>query len=116
MFIPETTNNLVIEGAGGLLVPLSNELFVIDLIKHINAEVVLVSQNYLGSINHTLLSAEALKSRTINITGIIFNGEPYPQGEQIILQRTNSVFGKRNFAADEGYFTSIKLLSEKLEL
>lgn len=113
--IPETTNNLVIEGAGGLMVPLSNELLIIDLIKHINAEVVLVSQNYLGSINHTLLSAEALKSRNINVTGIVFNGETYPQGEQIILQRT----GLRCLARVPQIYDisreSIKQLAEVLE-
>lgn len=114
--IPETTNNLIIEGAGGLLVPLSNEWFVIDLIKAINAEVVLVSQNYLGSINHTLLSAEALKSRNINVTGVVFNGETYPQGEQIILQRTGLRCLARVPQMNEISRESIKLLAEKLEL
>ena len=114
--IPETTNNLVIEGAGGLLVPLSKELFIIDLITHINAEVVLVSQNYLGSINHTLLSAEALKSRNINVTGIVFNGETYPQGEQIILQLTGLRCLARVPQMNDISRESIKLLSDKLEL
>lgn len=114
--IPETNNNLIIEGAGGLLVPLSNELFVIDLITHLNAEVVLVSQNYLGSINHTLLSAEALRARNINVTGIIFNGEPYPQGEQIILQRTGLRCLARVPQMKDISRESIKLLAEKLEL
>jgi dethiobiotin synthetase len=114
--IPETKNNLVIEGAGGLMVPLSNQLFVIDLIKHINAEVVLVSQNYLGSINHTLLSAEALKSRNINVTGIIFNGETYPQGEQIILQHTGLRCLARVPQMNNISRESIKLFAEKLEL
>ena len=113
---PETNNNLVIEGAGGLLVPLSKELFIIDLITHINAEVVLVSQNYLGSINHTLLSAEALKSRNINVTGIVFNGETYPQGEQIILQRTGLRCLARVPQMNDISRESIKLLSDKLEL
>jgi dethiobiotin synthetase len=113
--IPETTNNLVIEGAGGLLVPLSNELLIIDLIKHINAEVVLVSQNYLGSINHTLLSAEALKSRNINVTGIVFNGETYPQGEQIILQRTGLRCLARVPQMNDISRESIKQLAEVLE-
>ncbi len=114
--IPETTNNLVIEGAGGLLVPLSNELLIIDLIKHINAEVVLVSQNYLGSINHTLLSAEALKSRNINVTGIVFNGETYPQGEQIILQLTGLRCLARVPQMNDISRESIKLFADKLEL
>lgn len=114
--IPETNNNLIIEGAGGLLVPLSNELLIIDLITYLSAEVVLVSQNYLGSINHTLLSAEALKSRNINVTGIIFNGETYPQGEQIILQRTGLRCLARVPQMNNISRESIKVFSEKLEL
>jgi dethiobiotin synthetase len=71
---PKTNNQLLIEGAGGLMVPLNNHALVIDLIKQLNAEVILVSQNYLGSINHTLLSIEALKQRGIPIKGVLFNG------------------------------------------
>jgi len=114
--IPETINDLVIEGAGGLLVPLSNELLVIDLIQYLNAEVVLVSQNYLGSINHTLLSAEALKARNIKVKGIVFNGEPYPQGEDVILRHTGFRCLARIPQMKEISLESIKLLSEKLEL
>src|ERR1700753_1865673 len=57
--VPVTDNMLIIEGAGGLMVPLNNNFLMIDLIKKLNAEVILVSRNYLGSINHTLLSLEA---------------------------------------------------------
>src|SRR4051812_32249696 len=53
---PKTDNQLIIEGAGGLMVPLNDNALIIDLIKQLNAQVILVSQNYLGSINHTLLS------------------------------------------------------------
>ena len=58
--IPETTNNLIIEGAGGLMVPLNEEDLLINLIQKLGVEIILVSKNYLGSINHTLLSVEAL--------------------------------------------------------
>jgi dethiobiotin synthetase len=81
---PQTENQLLIEGAGGLMVPLNSHALVIDLIKQLNAEVILVSQNYLGSINHTLLSIEALKQRGIPIKGIIFNGEEYISTEEYI--------------------------------
>ena len=67
IIVPKTTNILVIEGAGGLMVPLNDKSLVIDLIEKFKAEVILVSNNYLGSINHTLLSVEALKSRNIAI-------------------------------------------------
>lgn len=72
--LPQTDNQLVIEGAGGLMVPLNDNFLIIDLIKQLNAKVILVSQNYLGSINHTLLSLHVLKTYNIPVMGIIFNG------------------------------------------
>jgi dethiobiotin synthetase len=86
--LPTTDNHLVIEGAGGLLVPLNNEILIADLITHFEASVVLVSRNYLGSINHTLLTVEGLRKRNIPIIGIVFNGEHTPQTENFILQYT----------------------------
>lgn len=86
--LPETDNQLLIEGAGGLMVPLNNNFLMIDLIKQLNADVVLVSQNYLGSINHTLLSIAALKQYNINIAGIIFNGRTDTDSESYILNYT----------------------------
>lgn len=83
--LPKTSNNLVVEGAGGLMVPLNNKDLIIDLIKHLGIEVVLVSQNYLGSINHTILSIDALKNREIKVLGIIFNGETNDETEKYIL-------------------------------
>ena len=86
--LPTTSCDLIIEGAGGCLVPLAKDFFVIDLIVMFQTEVILVSNLYLGSINHTLLTVEALKKRKINIKGIIFNGEPNPESENIILSTT----------------------------
>ena len=86
---PETNNQLLIEGAGGLMVPLNSRALVIDLIKQLDAEVILVSQNYLGSINHTLLSIEALKQRGIPVKGIIFNGEENASTESYITAYTS---------------------------
>lgn len=74
IILPETDNQLVIEGAGGLMVPLNNNFLMIDLIRQLNARVIVVSQNYLGSINHTLLSLHALKVYNIPVMGIVFNG------------------------------------------
>ncbi len=82
--IPDTKNNLVVEGAGGLMVPLNEEHLVIDLIKKLGLPVILVSSHYLGSINHTLLSVEALRSHHIPIKGIVFNQSPHPTSEPII--------------------------------
>ena len=58
--LPQTENNLIVEGAGGLMVPLNSKDCIIDLIEKLDIEVVLVSRNYLGSINHTLLSVEGI--------------------------------------------------------
>ncbi len=82
---PETSRPLVIEGAGGLMVPLNEECLMIDFISHLRAAVVLVSRSYLGSINHTLLSLEVLKQREIPLAGIIFNGASAPESEEYIL-------------------------------
>ena len=82
---PDTNNNLIVEGAGGLMVPLNRNDLIIDLIEKLQLPVILVSKNYLGSINHTLLSIAMLQSRNIEIKGIIFNGKKTPSTEEIIL-------------------------------
>lgn len=84
---PVTKNHLVIEGAGGIFVPLNDKDCVIDLIQP-DYKVIIVSRHYLGSINHTLLTVEALQHRKINIAGIIFNGEVNKSSEAIILNKT----------------------------
>ncbi len=84
---PKTQNSLVIEGAGGLLVPINNKETILDLIKP-DHKVIIVSRHYLGSINHTLLTIEALKSRNLNCFGIIFNGEENSSTEEIIKKMT----------------------------
>lgn len=84
--IPPTNQQLIIEGAGGLMVPLNNNYLMIDLIKQFNAEVILVVKHYLGSINHTLLSLDALKSRNIVVKAIVFNGDSDQYSEDIIKQ------------------------------
>lgn len=84
---PETSNHLVIEGAGGIFVPLNTTETIIDLIQP-DYNVIVVSRHYLGSINHTLLTIEVLQNRKINIAGIIFNGEENKSSEEIILNKT----------------------------
>ena len=116
ILLPETQNNIIIEGAGGLMVPLNDHDMMIDLIKHLNAEVVLVSKHYLGSINHTILSIEALKQRGMNITGIVFNGKSNPGTEDIILKYTGiKLLGKLD---EEESITkeTIKIYSEKFKI
>lgn len=83
---PKTENHLVIEGAGGLLVPLNEQDTILDLIRP-NYKVVVVSRHYLGSINHTLLTIECLKQKGIQAS-LLFNGDENPATEQIILKKT----------------------------
>lgn len=86
--VPQTDNLLIIESAGGLMVPLNEQQLNIDLIRQWNLPVVLISKNYLGSINHTLLSVKVLQDYAITIAGIIFNGEPNRATEDFILGYT----------------------------
>jgi dethiobiotin synthetase len=88
---PITKNHLVIEGAGGILVPLNNTDSIVDLIQP-DYKVILVSRHYLGSINHTLLTFEALKSRGIQVAGIVFSGDENQATEAIILSKTKAKF------------------------
>ena len=85
--VPQTSDALIVEGAGGVMVPINSKgELVLDLMSGLDPEVILVSRNYLGSINHTLLSVQALKHRGLSIAGIIFNGESNPATEEIILK------------------------------
>lgn len=84
--LPETSNNLIVEGAGGLMVPLNDEHFIIDMIQKLNIPTVLVVKNYLGCINHTLLSIMALEQRKIKLKYIILNGNFPVDTERIILK------------------------------
>lgn len=84
---PKTKNHLVIEGAGGVLVPLNSTDCVIDFVRS-DYKVIVVSRHYLGSINHTLLTVEALQNRKIKIAGIVFSGTENKATESIILQKT----------------------------
>lgn len=84
--LPETQNNLIVEGAGGLMVPISDDEFIIDLIEKLNLPVALVVRNYLGCINHTLLSLMILKQRNIKLEYLILNGS-FPWDTERIICR-----------------------------
>ncbi|MCF7566884.1 dethiobiotin synthase [Sabulilitoribacter arenilitoris] len=97
---PKTNNHLVIEGAGGLLVPINNTHTVLDLIKP-NYKVIVVSRHYLGSINHTLLTINTLKEKEFEVS-IIFSGKEHKTTESIIKKMTNiPVIGRID---EEPYF------------
>lgn len=98
---PKTKNNLVIEGAGGLLVPLNEIDSIVDLIQK-DYKVIVVSRHYLGSINHTLLTLETLKNRKIEVVGIVFSGDENKATEEIILAKTKAKYIGR--IENEPYF------------
>jgi dethiobiotin synthetase len=87
--LPEyKAKTLVIEGAGGALVPINETDFVIDIAQQIDCKLIVVCNLYLGSINHTLLTFNELKRRGLTIAGIVFNGPPNHASEAIILKHT----------------------------
>ncbi|MFN3916311.1 MAG: dethiobiotin synthase [Flavobacteriales bacterium] len=90
-----SSNSLLIEGAGGLLVPINyNGDTIADMIDYFDAELILVSRHYLGSINHTLLSIEVARSRGLVIAGIVFNGKAHHPTEQVILKTGVKFLGR----------------------
>jgi len=108
---PKTNNNLVIEGAGGLLVPLNNTQTILDLIKP-NYKVIVVSRHYLGSINHTLLTLNLLKDKGFDVS-IIFSGNEHPTTEHIIKKMSGiPIIGRID---EEPYFDKnvVKEYAEK---
>ena len=110
---PKTKNDLIIEGAGGLLVPLNNSQTIFDLIKS-NYKVIVVSRHYLGSINHTLLTIKLLEDNGFDVS-IIYSGNEHKTTEAIINKMTNSrVIGRID---DEPYFDKnvIKEYAEKFK-
>lgn len=97
---PKTKNALVIEGAGGLLVPLNNSQTILDLIQP-NYKVIVVSRHYLGSINHSLMTIQLLQSKGFDVS-IVFNGAEHKTSEDIIINMTGvPVLGRID---EEPYF------------
>ncbi|WPX97882.1 dethiobiotin synthase [Candidatus Fokinia crypta] len=94
--------HLIVEGAGGLLVPINDKCFIIDLIKMLNIPVILVTHTKLGTINHTLLSIEALRMRNIEILGVIMNGQDNNQSKEAI-----EFYGKVQVVAEFPYLNKI---------
>lgn len=79
-----TTRNIIVEGAGGVLVPINGKYFISDLITSLNLPVILVARSSLGTINHTLLSLEYMRHRKIEILGVIISGERNPRNKESI--------------------------------
>lgn len=91
MPLPEVNDTLIVEGAGGILVPVNDSGNTIaDVITHWDIPVILVVKHYLGSINHTLLTLEYLKTKGIRLAGIIVTGNAHEESEQIIQTITGN--------------------------
>jgi dethiobiotin synthetase len=90
--LPQTDRNLLVEGAGGLMVPINDTDLLIDAFKQWNLPVIIVSRHYVGSINHTLLTIEALQNRGIAIKGLVFVGDENTGTESFILNHTKVPF------------------------
>ncbi len=84
--LPDTSNNLIVEGAGGVLVPVSSRETIADLIEQLGLPVILVINHYLGALNHGMLTIREIKRRQIPLAGIIFNGVDFQNAESILLQ------------------------------
>lgn len=84
--LPETDNMLVVEGAGGVLVPYRDDLLAADLFAHWGLPAILVARTSLGTISHSLLSLEALRTRVIPVAGVVFVGETEPVAEAAITR------------------------------
>jgi dethiobiotin synthetase len=82
--LPRVDGPLVVEGAGGLMVPISETMLMIDLFAHWGQPVILCARTALGTINHSLLSIEALRARDVPIAGIVFIGDEHAENERII--------------------------------
>jgi dethiobiotin synthetase len=93
--MPQTARHLIVEGAGGVLVPLSDQHMIVDLIRHLGLPAVLVARSTLGTINHTLLSLRALRQFSVPIMGVVMNGPLTPHNRQAIEQ-----FGKTTVLAE----------------
>ena len=97
---PQTRNHLIIEGAGGLLVPINHKNTILDLIKP-DHKVIVISRHYLGSINHSLLTINMLKERGFDVS-VIFSGNEHKTTEDIITKMTQvHVIGRID---EEPYF------------
>jgi len=86
-FSPPLCERLVVEGAGGLLVPLNERETMLDLARHLDAGLILVASSQMGTLNHTMLSAEALSSRSLNVRGWLLCGDPHQANQRYLEHR-----------------------------
>jgi dethiobiotin synthetase len=99
--LPESPH-VIVEGAGGVLVPINDTYLMVDLIKKMGIPAIVVARTTLGTINHTLLSLEALRSRNIPILGVIMNGAHHPLNSHAI-----ETYGRISVLAEFPHLASV---------
>ena len=102
--IPRSQSPLIIEGAGGLLVPINKTHFIADLITHLDVPAIIVARSGLGTINHTLMTLEAMRARNIDIKGIIMSGEKSPHNREALEE-----YGHAPIIAEINYLPTINV-------
>ena len=114
---PELEGNLILEGAGGIMVPINEKGDTyLDVFEQLNLPIIIVSRNYLGSINHSLMTIEMIQNRGIEIKGIIFSGPSNEATENIILSKTKTKCLARIPEANEVNKAFIQAQAEKIAL
>jgi dethiobiotin synthetase len=91
----ETCPRVIVEGAGGVMVPLNDNQLMVDLMKHLGLPVLLVARSAIGTINHTLLSLELLRKNAVQVLGVVMNG---PQNQ--INKKAIETYGRINVIAE----------------
>ncbi len=91
----DLSKDLIIEGAGGLLVPINNDFLMIDLVKFFELPIILVCRTTLGTINHSLLSISSIKNKKLNLSGLVFVGNKEPKTINTILNHGSKIYGKK---------------------
>ena len=114
--VPDVQGPLVVEGAGGLMVPLNGNEVLADLITRLDLQVVLVINHYLGALNHSLLTITELERRKIPVAGLVFNGLDFQNAESVIQNRCPAPCILRIPKLDEVNRTAIEELSNKVNL
>ena len=119
LILPETDKTIIVEGAGGVLVPINSECLMIDLMAQLGLPVIVVARSGLGTINHTLLTLEALHVRNLNVLGVIVNGPKNPANVEAI-----QTYGKTNILLEleplspldaEGFLAIAEQLRKNIE-
>lgn len=115
--LPDIEGNLILEGAGGIMVPINqNGDTYLDVFEQLKLPVIIVSRNYLGSINHTLMTTEMLQNRGVEIKGIIFSGVSNEESESIILSKTKLNCLARIPEADEVNATFVQQQAKAISI